>query len=293
MRHPYKIILIAVATLSLATSCIKEKLYHCFSNNTISFAYQGDGNTDILNKKIKSIDLLIYDANQTLVKIIHKSQTDSYFTEQELLLTNGSYKCLAIANVKDRTTIHGADIGSKLSDLKLHQVEQNNMNYDPIYIGEKDITINNTENSCNTITFKNLHIRLKVNVIGLEEVRYNVEDMKLIVYDYPSNYMAKEDYINGFRSFEVTLNPEEDKNIASTDTINILKSKPTLPLSIELLNRDKRVEKIQLLEIIQKVKSVDLLKQEVFIPLDIILKPFGIEIQIQDWIIEDHAPEFN
>lgn len=291
-QHKITIASLLVTTLFLL-NCTRDKFQACFSSQTIDFVYYGDGKEDILSQKINTIDLLIYDSELNLLETYHTNIIEPKYPVITADLPNGNYTCVAIGNVKNYTRIYGNRKGDHLTRLQLPLVEQDAMNYDPIYMGEINITVESSKSNDFLVKFKNLHMSLKVNIIGIEQVNYKMEEMSLNLYDYPSNYIAAENFINSFRSFKVPLKPSEDNDIAYTDTLNVLRGEQQLPLSIELLRRERRVEKFLLSDILKRVSSINLLQQEVYIPIDIVLKPLGIDIKIQDWIIEDYDPQFN
>lgn len=296
MRHPFNLIIPAILLSILLASCITENLDQCSNNRyTLDFIYLGDGKEDVLNKHISAIDLLVYDTNLTLVSTVRTEQNETNFPQLNIQLNDGQYRCVAIANVSSNTKLEGNATGDKISQLELHQVERTKMNYDPIYMGEQNIVIDssNSESNQQVIEFKNLHIQLKINLIGLEMVNYNIQDMQLYIHDYPANYVAQKNYVNAFRSFETGLKQDNDLDNAYTDTLNVIKSFPNLPLSIELLRKGRQIENIYLPDVLGEIKSIDLHKQEVYIPLEIIFNTLSIDIRVEDWIIEDYEPEFN
>lgn len=292
LQHNLKIASLLI-TILLLLNCTRDKFRPCFSKQSIDFEYHGDGKEDILSQKIKTIDLLIYDSELNLFETYHTNSINSKYPVITADLPDGNYTCIAIGNIKNYTRIQGNSKGDHLALLQLPLVEQDAMNYDPVYMGQVDIMVDGSKRNNYLIKFNNLHMSLKVNIIGIEQVNYKMEEMSLNLYDYPSNYIAAENFINSFRSFKVPLKPSEDNDIAYTDTLNVLRGEQQLPLSIELLRRERRVEKFLLSDILKKVGSINLLQQEVYIPIDIVLKPLGIDIKIQDWIIEDYDPQFN
>lgn len=276
----------------LLPSCIREKFHHCYSDQTVSFVYYGDGDTDILEEKITNVHLYIYDKEERLIDSKYSEDNSNSFTQTLSQYQEGEYKLVTIANLHKNAQLKGTQIGSLFSDLSFNQASYNGVDHAPIYYAEEQITVTPFHGKQEVI-LHSLHYRLKVNVKGYDDAHYESKDMLLRLNDFPSGYLVDNEFINIYASFNSNLTENKPSRQLESEILHVLREEINSPLEIELIHKGKRLIRFFLSEIIKRNGTINLKKQELDIPLDIIIQPASINLQIQSWVIEDYTPEFN
>ncbi len=107
-----KLLKLAICLLllgGLSASCTKEDHSDCYNIYRLAFRYNGDGNDDIFEQKINSVDMYVFDVNNVCVSQARLSEADLKAQETELPpLREGEYRIVCIGNAYD-TKVQGLD----------------------------------------------------------------------------------------------------------------------------------------------------------------------------------------
>lgn len=279
---------------TLFVSCVgKDEQCDHIKSLPINFVYYGDSANDILKEKVKGIDAFIYDTNHKLVRHVKLNHNEAKFPQTTVTLNKGAYKVVTIGNLHHKAHLEGTAIGSDLSQLSFIQASLYNPTHTPLYYGEREINIQANQVKPLLVELNSLHFRLKINIIGYKEMNYKPEDLTLVINDFPTGYVVEQNFINIYTNYQSVLTEATINQYLQTDVLNIMKSELQAPLEIELLHKNDRITRFYLYDVINKSSQIDLSKQEVDIPLDIIIKPLSVYLQIQSWVIEDADAQFN
>lgn len=159
-----------ILLVALTTGCIKEDLDSCDTN--LLFRYFGDGTKDIFPEKIEKVDLYVYSENGALVETIGLDQDDLRRNQgTPLNLPAGKYRVVCWGNTRNDTRIDQAmTINTALVAAPHYFTKELITTNDSLYIGSRDIDIYQDASSTDTVYFSSSHIKMYIELEGLEEV---------------------------------------------------------------------------------------------------------------------------
>lgn len=151
---------------ALFTGCIREDLEPC--NTFLYFSYLGDENREIFPDKIGKVNLYVYNVNDALVEAITLEQHDlSARRGIELNLPDGLYKVVCWGNSYVDTQINNPSARglASVAAPRYFTGETISTN-DSLYVGIKDIEIDTSRSSEDTVYFSSAHIKMQIEVLG-------------------------------------------------------------------------------------------------------------------------------
>lgn len=152
---------------ALFTSCFDEDTDDCPADSyPLYFSYKGDIDTDIFQSKIESVNLYIYNLDNTLVKSMLVAKSDlALFQGAYLNLPVGKYNIVcwgnitALSSVKQENNSQSAELAHP-NYYTATNIESN----DSLYYGNYTIDILPKSEKKDTVHFIGSHIKFKINI---------------------------------------------------------------------------------------------------------------------------------
>ena len=283
----------------VSTSCIREDLDDCLSQNTLLLSYKGDGTTEIFPDKICRVEMFVFDAENRCVNssILPEDQVASRTAALPPLVA-GDYRIVCLGNTHD-TGVEGTDTrdfsrmlfaAGDYFDGK--QVSGN----DSLYYASTSYTVlpysaKEEVNQTKTIEFASSHYDLLVEVAGVPAVKSTFPVLKvsgvLPCTDFenracgePAEYLLETEY-------------EAGKSLLTART-NIMRHKDHKDVNITVspAQGGKPLAEVNLAEFLADNPVIDCSKHEVLIPIHIEFKSGDVTIKLPEWFVEHVKPEF-
>ena len=309
MKQLKKLILLSLVPV-LTTGCIKEDMDDC-ENVAICFRYKADGDKDVLRQYMDKIDLYVFDANNRLVDQRTYNQ-DALNPAQEapsFKLPQGTYSVVAVGNAYGKTQVK--DINS--TDLSQIYIQHPNWGtasavdgHDHNYMGSKQITVPGSNKFLrDTLDLFSSQINVDIEIHGLpapgEATRAGIP-YKLSIEK--SN--AQTDFNNEINEDEKgTCYPElvydSQTGVYHTNDLTLFRMDHNDVLSPVCCTHLLRLEDADGNTLVtgsiynylqQHLKSIDVTKQEAYLPISIVFTPVGVTIKVPSWYVEDVTPDW-
>ena len=281
----------------LSTSCIKEDHSECYNVYSLAFSYKGDGQTDIFQEKIGSVDMYVFDDQGSCVA--SKQLPDADVNAQVTVLPpleSGDYRIVCVANAY-RTEVEG--LSSRdfekivFADERYNDGETLSGN-DSLYWSSIDYTIapydEYKQEETRTAEFASSHFDIVVEVAGVPALTK--------ASGYPSIELVgvspQTDFNNVAKGQAVTYVME-----SSHDGISALSAKNCIMrhtdhAGVYLRLSDANGASLVEVNFAHHIArwDIDVTKHECVIPFQIEFKSVGVNVTVPAWYIENIVPEF-
>ena len=302
----------------LLASCIKENMEGC--DRCIVFEYYADGETDVFPNHITSVSLYVFDNENQLVEPSRLGGKNPIRLEQNdlkreqgitLPLNHGVYRLVGVGNDYEKTEVYNANCGEMPNITFRHpnclnsEVEGN----DSLYLGSKLIEIDENEVYFkDVVRFYSSHLKVQYTV--KDYVNPNIDSdvsslatragyLELRVKNLRSQTAFDQAHDKNLAEGEkVVYNPELKFNTENGDHVayfHIMRHTADCDVEFELIDRATGhvVHTLKLADFLAEFSSeIDVTKQEVLIPIEVIFKSVGVEVTIPDWVVNDVTPGF-
>ena len=165
-----KAIILYILLLVTVTGCIKENLDDC--ETTLYFSYLGDETKEIFPQKIEKVDMYIYNQNNVCVQkaVLNRKELDRQ-RGTTLNLPSGQYHVVCWGNSLNDTRINeGSSLKNNIVGAPHYFTKELITTNDSLYFGEREITITNESYRTDTVHFSSAHIKMRIELEGLEAV---------------------------------------------------------------------------------------------------------------------------
>ncbi|MBR4882990.1 MAG: FimB/Mfa2 family fimbrial subunit [Bacteroidales bacterium] len=288
------------AALLLLSSCnsIKDNYEDC-ETITLAFSYMGDGTMDIFQDKISSVSLYIYGADGSLhqTKTIEQNSLKA-FQGTRLNLNPGSYTIVGVGNAFDKTTVENATAQDHSQIWFCNPatgkgvVEGN----DSLYLGRQNIVVPEELWYNAELPFRSSHYKVSYTVKGYVE-ETNTKAGESLLELKVNNLLPKTDFNNRVFGDRITYNPVIAYNNNNGDHqsyFNIMRQGEPAIVGFELFDKKtgQTLHTLGLADFLAQFPQVDITKQEVLIPIEVVYKHTGVTITIPDWMINNVTPGY-
>ncbi|MGL5682938.1 MAG: FimB/Mfa2 family fimbrial subunit [Marinifilaceae bacterium] len=283
-------------------SCIKEDRDNCETLH-LSFRYLGDDNVDILQEKICSIQLYLFDEQGRYVTEWVELGDAAAQQHTRLNIAPGKYTIVGVGNNDEKTLVH--DRGSQI--LSTFVITHPNIleglkyvdSFDDLYLGSKEIVIKDGVVTRDTLDFECSHDDVIVEVRG-----YNQESVtRALPTIFTITDLTASTFLENIPTQRkcacVQMLEFQDREVPTYQfTFNIqrfgLKHGRDINSMIQLRNPDGSiVYEFGLYDYLMENPSILLDIEEVVIPILIEFTPVGVEIKLPEWYIQDVTPGFD
>ena len=287
----------------LLTGCIKENMDDC-ERCKLTFTYLADVNEDVFPNHITSVSLYVFDSKDQLIRTKRLEQNDlKAYQGVNLNLNPGKYRIVGVGNCNELTEVYNTDARDMSQTHFRHpdcfdrEVESN----DSLYLGAKEITIPEEYWYKDNIRFYSSHLKVLYTVkdyVAVEEAqpsatRAKTPNLELRV----KNLLPQTDFDNRAYGEKVTYNPSLKFNSEDGDFysyFHIMRHAADSDVLFELVDSDidEVIHTLALSDFLAKFDEIDVTKQEVLIPIEVVFKNLSVEVTIPDWMINDLTPGF-
>ena len=292
-----KLALPLMLTFGLAlSSCIREDLSECFSDNLLEMSYKGDGTEEIFPDKICRVDMYVFDSEGNCVSsaMLPQEQVDSRVAQLPPL-DPGTYHIVCLGNphstVVDR--ISSGDYGQIVfmdEDYMNGEVVSGN---DSLYFAAIDYEVVSGEDQRRIVEFESSHYDLSVEVAGVPDPNSKAAGAPSIMVcgvspqttfenvacGEPENYVLEATHDVSRQYLSATANIMRHTDHSAVDVCVVAASGETLA-------------EINLADFLADNPEVDCTRQEVLIPIYIEFKSGEVLVRLPEWYVQEVKPEF-
>lgn len=300
-------LLMPLVSMVLLASCIKDNIEGCYRD--IVFEYYGDGDIDVFPKHITSVSLYVFDSEDRLVARHCRRLEQNDLRKQQgvsLNINPGEYRFVALGNDYDLTEVYDAECGD-MSGITYRNPDCFNtpcVGNDSLYLGSKRVVI--PEDAWyfkETVRLYSSHLKVSYSVKGYipeESTRAADTYLDLRVKNLApqaSFGQADDDNILGYGD-KVEYNPVFTMNQENGDHnayFHIMRHTADCDVEFELVNKatGEVLHTLALKDFLAEYEEyIDVTKQEVLIPIEVVFKNVSIEVRIADWMVHDVTPGF-
>lgn len=278
--------------LVLVTGCIKEDRSDC-GRTILRFSYVGDGTTEIFRNKMKSVDLYVFDSNNECVHSLPLEQNELASQSKSLFLKPGTYRAVCIGNAMEETVTVG------LSCQNFHEMRCTHPHCldggviatnDSLYHGALTFTVPDSRAVDETIQFHAAHYDVCVEVKGYTPQEGDPEIPLALQWTGMSEWV---NFNNEVTSDELTDYFPQGQKMKEGYIFHFDMLRQTKQVGIQLKDAwNQMLYQMNLCDFIAQHPEVDLMKEELLIPILIEFKSVGVQVSIPDWAVEQIKPEF-
>ena len=279
-----------MAALALI-SCIREDLSECYGVNKLQLSYMGDGDTEIFQQKISSVEMYIFDA--AVECVYNRALTDEELSQQEVTLPRlavGEYRIVCVANGentdvvatdgKDYSTMYFAD-----KDYTAGSVTKSN---DSLYWSSKSITVT-ADDKTDVAQFVSSHYDIYVEVVGVDAQSAIEIQMSGLMPCTALNTNVAFGTATTYRPVVESVAAESTKKSA----FNVMRHADHSAVEVKVVdNSGAELAKVNLAQFLAANPAIDCTKNEVIIPISFSFKLADCTVSLPEWYIKDIKPEF-
>ncbi len=289
--------------VSFASSCIREDLDDCLTNNRLLLSYLGDGTTEIFPDKICHVEMYVFNEDGHCVS--QSSLSSQEIDKQEVNLPPleaGNYRIICLGNPHETGVwgLENRDYERMLFAADDHFAGLDISTNDSLYYASVDYEIRpwsgmEEDDQVKTAHFAASHYDLYVEVIGVpanaNRAVGTTAELEMRGLSPRTNFenQACGDPTSYF--LETEYSPEQ---MLLTARANIMRH--TNHEDVNLYFRDapgaEALHIVNLREFLDANPVIDCSKHEVLIPIRIEFKSIGVEVTVPDWYVEEVKPEF-
>lgn len=277
---------------ALFAGCIREDLEPC--NTFLYFSYLGDENREIFPDKIGKVNLYVYNVNDALVETITLEQNDlSIRRGIELNLPDGLYKVICWGNSFADTQINNPSVRglASVAAPRYFTGETISTN-DSLYVGIKDIEIDTSRSSEDTVYFNSAHIKMQIEILGAGNLKLTKSDNAPFSIEI-RNLSSTVNFNRNFSKEQISYQPSVSANEEMTGYIsrfNVLRFEDENNIVISLNDNDTQAT-LYALDLQQFMKENGIFvngKNEVLIGIRFRFN--GMAITVTPWNEENIKP---
>ena len=304
-----KNIMLMLAALVLAASCIKEDYDDC-DNVTIYFEYLADGDTDVLYRYMSKVDLYVFDEDGHLqgTRQYNQDELSSFSAKPSFRLPTGRrYKVVAVGNAFDATEVVNLNATS-FDDIFIQHPNWGSGEqvtaHDHNYLGQKEFTVPGGAGVMyrDTVQLFSSHINVEVEIHGLPAPTRANEGIYQLSFE---NSNARTSFNNDVHPTEKgTIYPDlvwdAAANCYRTDDLALFRMDDGSDLSSGLCNHElvltdtstgEELVRGNVYNYLQYYDDeIDVTKQEATLPISIVFHDMDVTIEVPDWVVVDGKP---
>ncbi len=280
----------------LASSCISEDYSDCNNRYVVNLSYLGDATEEIFPDKIGSVQMFIFDEENSCVH--HAPLTEGEVSRQSVMLPpleEGDYSIVFLGNPYN-TEVHGLSDRSGFGDIifgsKDYWDDKIVSGNDSLYLASVRQTIlpfsSQRQISQTTAYFAASHYDVSVEVVG-------VPSAPQIVLTGVSPYTDFNNEATCDAEAEYVLETEHDGASKATAKCNILRHLDHENVYLKVLDAEgNEMASVNFKEFLQENSSqIDCSKNEVQIPFKIEFKSLSdVVVTLPDWWVMHVHPDF-
>lgn len=297
--------------LLLLSGCIKEDMDDCKGSISLDFSYTADGNTQVFNEYIGTVDLYVFDAEGRYVYTRRLEGGELQSRRTVLDLKPGHYHIVGVGNLGEKDQVRGLTL-DRYADLTqtvvAHKAETENADGNPtgddaLYMGAVDVEVTASGDASRTVEFHNRHINMVVEVVGAardeEQATQAVpawNQLGIKWTNLPSETDLAEGRVGGpLCDYEPSPGQYDEVERKLTSALNVmrfdrLEQGTRSRLVVTNLITGATIETVDVMEFITD-NHIDLDREEVTIGVLIVISKDGeISVELPDWVIEEVKP---
>ncbi len=288
MKTFYKLIFTACLFFVLNTACTRHGKGQCDVQLMLYFEYFADGDENVFQQHIQSLEFLIY--NQEGVLLSKQAVTPAAIQRQQvqLALPPGEYRLVAWANRSEQSQYVALD------EFATGRIQPSNYGTsalikasDRLYYAQQELDVQLGETNSYPLTFESAHFNFNISVNGLEQ------EPSIQVQNIPAQYdMNKQLIPEAHATYhpEIDYHPEKESYFYA---FSVFRFRDDSPITFILQNSELSKPLVFRLDELLASQDPPLSiedKQEVVIPIEIDYDELQVNINIPDWDKEPSTP---
>ena len=279
-----------MAALALI-SCIREDLSECYGVNKLQLSYMGDGDTEIFQQKISSVEMYIFDA--AVECVYNRALTDEELSQQEVTLPRlavGEYRIVCVANGENTDVVatDGKDYSAMYFADKDYTAGSVTKSNDSLYWSSKSITVT-ADDKTDVAQFVSSHYDIYVEVVGV--------DAQSAIEIQMSGLMPCTALDTNVAFGTATTYCPVVESVAAESTkksaFNVMRHADHSAVEVKVVdNSGAELAKVNLAQFLAANPAIDCTKNEVIIPISFSFKLADCTVSLPEWYIKDIKPEF-
>lgn len=279
-----------MAALALI-SCIREDLSECYGVNKLQLSYMGDGDTEIFQQKISSVEMYIFDA--AVECVYNRALTDEELSQQEVTLPRlavGEYRIVCVANGENTDVVatDGKDYSAMYFADKDYTAGSVTKSNDSLYWSSKSITVT-ADDKTDVAQFVSSHYDIYVEVVGVDAQSAIEIQMSGLMPCTALDTNVAFGTATTYRPVVESVAAESTKKSA----FNVMRHADHSAVEVEVVdNSGAELAKVNLAQFLAANPAIDCTKNEVIIPISFSFKLADCTVSLPEWYIKDIKPEF-
>ena len=283
----------------LSASCIKEDNSDCFNIYRLALSYLGDENSEIFPEKIDRVDMYVFDGNGNCITSTRLSDAEVKAQLTTLPpLEEGTYRIVCVGNAYD-TKVENIDARdhSRTSFAAADYINGETVSgNDPLYWSAIDYVIAPYDEykqiETRTTYFKCSHYDISVEVVGVPDPNTKAGNYPVIALE---GVAPRTDFNNRAHGEPTTyvMETNHDGNLTLKGLNNIMRHTNHEDVWVRVYTPDQKelLAEINFAQFLNKYSDmIDVTKNEVLIPFQIIFKPTEVTIKLPNWFVETVRP---
>ena len=279
-----------MAALALI-SCIREDLSECYGVNKLQLSYMGDGDTEIFQQKISSVEMYIFDA--AVECVYNRALTDEELSQQEVTLPRlavGEYRIVCVANGENTDVVatDGKDYSAMYFADKDYTAGSVTKSNDSLYWSSKSITVT-ADDKTDVAQFVSSHYDIYVEVVGVDAQSAIEIQMSGLMPCTALDTNVAFGTATTYRPVVESVAAESTKKSA----FNVMRHADHSAVGVKVVdNSGAELAKVNLAQFLAANPAIDCTKNEVIIPISFSFKLADCTVSLPEWYIKDIKPEF-
>ena len=279
-----------MAALALI-SCIREDLSECYGVNKLQLSYMGDGDTEIFQQKISSVEMYIFDA--AVECVYNRALTDEELSQQEVTLPRlavGEYRIVCVANGENTDVVatDGKDYSAMYFADKDYTAGNVTKSNDSLYWSSKSITVT-ADDKTDVAQFVSSHYDIYVEVVGVDAQSAIEIQMSGLMPCTALDTNVAFGTATTYRPVVESVAAESTKKSA----FNVMRHADHSAVEVKVVdNSGAELAKVNLAQFLAANPAIDCTKNEVIIPISFSFKLADCTVSLPEWYIKDIKPEF-
>ena len=279
-----------MAALALV-SCIREDLSECYGVNKLQLSYMGDGDTEIFQQKISSVEMYIFDA--AVECVYNRALTDEELSQQEVTLPRlavGEYRIVCVANGENTDVVatDGKDYSAMYFADKDYTAGSVTKSNDSLYWSSKSITVT-ADDKTDVAQFVSSHYDIYVEVVGVDAQSAIEIQMSGLMPCTALDTNVAFGTATTYRPVVESVAAESTKKSA----FNVMRHADHSAVEVKVVdNSGAELAKVNLAQFLAANPAIDCTKNEVIIPISFSFKLADCTVSLPEWYIKDIKPEF-
>ena len=279
-----------MAALALI-SCIREDLSECYGVNKLQLSSRGDGDTEIFQQKISSVEMYIFDA--AVECVYNRALTDEELSQQEVTLPRlavGEYRIVCVANGENTDVVatDGKDYSAMYFADKDYTAGSVTKSNDSLYWSSKSITVT-ADDKTDVAQFVSSHYDIYVEVVGVDAQSAIEIQMSGLMPCTALDTNVAFGTATTYRPVVESVAAESTKKSA----FNVMRHADHSAVEVKVVdNSGAELAKVNLAQFLAANPAIDCTKNEVIIPISFSFKLADCTVSLPEWYIKDIKPEF-